>query len=376
VFKKGFNLIAGTVIALAGLFGLILLGNEVPIAASYNFWLIVVICYAFIAAILPVWALLQPRDYLSNYLLFAGLGMGFLGIIILQPEINAPAFISFSSKSGPLFPILFITVACGAVSGFHSLVSSGTSAKQLRTERDGRKIAFGGMLMEGALALLVLMMISSLLVWDGAAGGIVSGFSFHALLGKSANIVFGTALGRAIAALGVPLTIGTAFGVLMLNAFILTTLDTTTRLNRYIMQETAGVKYGGLFKNPYFAAGLSVVAAFALCMGNGYKVLWPVFGASNQLIAALALFVATAYWFGHKAKRMYTLLPGIFMLIVTEAALVYQCFWLYVPKQDWVLTGISIILMVLGGIVAWEVFRKMAAIPRGGFVPGGAKAMK
>jgi carbon starvation protein len=377
VFRKGFNLVAGTTIALLALFGLILLGNVVPLHASYDLWLIVVFCYAFIAATLPVWALLQPRDYLSNYLLFAGVGLGFVGMMILAPEINAPAFISFSSKSGPLFPVLFITVACGAVSGFHSLVASGTSAKQLKSEKDGRKIAFGGMLMEGALALLVVMMIASLLVWNGgAASGLASEFSFQALLGQSANIVFGTALGKSIAAVGIPLAIGTAFGILMLNAFILTTLDTTVRLNRYILQETMGSRYGGIFNNRYFAAGSSVVLAYILCMGNGYQALWPVFGASNQLIAALALFVATAYWFGHKGKRWFTLLPGIFMLIVTEAALVYQCFWLYVPKKDWFLVIISFILMILGIVVAFEVFKKMASRPQSGILATATKPMK
>ncbi|MAT39574.1 MAG: carbon starvation protein A [Ectothiorhodospiraceae bacterium] len=363
VFRRNFNTIAGTVIALAGLGALIYFGNRFPIAASYEFWLIFVFIYAFIAATLPVWTLLQPRDYLSNFLLIGGVGFGFLGLMLLQPEINAPAFISFNSKSGPLFPILFITVACGAVSGFHSLVSSGTSSKQLRTEADGKKIGYGAMLTEGGLALLVIMIISSVLSWDGSAIGGVTGVGFHELLGQSANIVFGTALGQVLVPLGIPLAIGTAFGVLMLNAFILTTLDTTVRLNRYIVQETLGVSKGGIFKNPYITAGTSVILAYTLCLGNGYQALWPVFGASNQLIAALALFVATAYWFGHKGNKWYTLIPGVFMLIVTEAALIYQLGWLYVPKGEWLLSVVSVVLMILGFVVAYEVYRKTSGVP-------------
>ncbi len=375
IYRKGANLVLGTILALAALFGAILLGNAYPIPASYHTWLVVIMIYCFIAATIPVWVLLQPRDYLSNYLLFAGMSLGFIGIAVTNPTINAPAFISFDSVNGPLFPILFITVACGAVSGFHSLVASGTSAKQLRRERDGQRIAFGGMLTEGALALLVVMMVSSLLVWNSGTGA-VSAFDFHALLGKSANIVFGTALGRGVESIGIPLAIGTAFGILMLNAFILTTLDTTVRLTRYIMQETVGAKYGGVFNNRHFAAGISVLLAFVLCLGNGYKALWPVFGASNQLIAALALFVATAYWFGHHGKRRYMLIPGVFMLVVTEAALAYQCFWLYIPKNEWLLASISLVLMVLGAVVAFEVYRRIAGKTVTGIAPAGARPMK
>ncbi len=358
VYRKGFNLVAGTIVALAILYGMIELGNAYPLIASYHVWLAVMILYSFIAAVIPVWVLLQPRDYISMYILVIGLVMGFIGIMVLQPTITGPAFISFDSTNGPLFPILFITVACGAVSGFHSLVSSGTSSKQLRRESDGMRVAYGGMLTEGALALLVVMMIASVLVWN-PNGGAVSGFVFQDLLKQSANIVFGTALGQTISSLGIPLAAGIAFGVLMLNAFILTTLDTTVRLSRYIVQETLGVRYGGLFANKYFAAAASLILAYGLCLGDGYKALWPVFGASNQLIAALALFVVTAYWFGFKRPKWYTLAPGIFMLLATESALIYQTFWLYIPQAVWHLAVISFVLMLLGFIVAFEVYKRL-----------------
>jgi carbon starvation protein len=361
VYRKGMNLVAGTIIGILAMFGLIVLGEFLPIHSSYDVWLIVAIVYSLIAATMPVWLLLQPRDYLSMYLLIIGLFIGVLGLTIENPTITAPAFISWTSSNGPLFPVLFITVACGAISGFHSLVSSGTSAKQLRKESDGRIVAFGSMLTEGLLALMVIVMISSVLVWQpdpvlAQAGG--DGV-FQNLFGKSANIVFGYALGLSIDSFGIPLRIGMSFGILMLNAFILTTLDTSARLNRYVITETLGKKYCGIFKNRYLATAASLILAYILCLFGGYKVIWPMFGASNQLIATLALFVVTAYFLGYKSAKWFTLIPAIIMLIVTESALIYGIFFNYIPAGSWHLVIISAILSILGFVVAIEVFNKL-----------------
>lgn len=360
VYRKGANVVLFTIIALVLLFVMIIIGDYFPVAADYNVWLTIAFIYCFAASTLPVWVLLQPRDYISMYILIFGMLIGIVGILILQPEINGPAFISFNSSGGPLFPMLFITVACGAISGFHSLVSSGTSAKQLKRESDGRFVAFGSMLTEGMLALLVILMISSVLWWAGnstSAPGSVP--IFQDMLGKSANIVFGTSLGIVAEKLGIPLFFGISFGVLMLNAFILTTLDTATRLNRYIIHETVGVTYGGIFRNKYFASAISLIFAYLLCLTGGYKVIWPVFGASNQLIATLALFVVTVYLLGIKAKKWFTFIPAILMLVITQSALIYQLFWLYVPRAQWVLASVSVLLCFLGFIVAWEVVKKI-----------------
>lgn len=351
---------AGTILALTILATLIWLGNMFPLSVPYSVALSLTFVYAFIAAVVPVWILLQPRDYISMYILILGMVLGFVGIVVAHPPVGAPAFIAFTSKTGPIFPTLFIIVACGAVSGFHSIVSSGTTAKQLRSETHGRRVAFGGMLTEAALGVLVLMMVSGVLVWKSSPT-VTGSFVFQDLLAMSPNIVFGTALGRVGEVLGIPLAVGVAFGILMLNAFILTTLDTTTRLNRYIMQETLGRARGGIFRNPYFASAATVVPAFLLTLGKGYQFLWPVFGASNQLIAALALFVVTAYLFGIKRPLRYTLLPAIFMLAVTELSLLHQMLWLYLPHGDWALLGIAFVLFVLGLVVAseaWKALRK------------------
>jgi len=357
VYRRGMNLILGTVGALVLMFLLILVGQRFPIAASFDFWLVVFILYAFVAAILPVWFLLQPRDYLSVYILIIGLALGFVGLAVLHPTINAPAVVSIATDQGPIWPMLFIIVACGAVSGFHSLVSSGTTAKQLRRESDGRKIAYGGMLTEAALALLVILLMGGALYWNKAPSAALSGFVFQDLLGKSANIAFGTALGRVLASLGIPLTIGTAFGVLMLNAFVLTTLDTSVRLSRYVVQETLGKKVA-FFSNRFIAAALGLALAYYLCRGGNWKILWPLFGASNQLVAALALMVVTAYFLAFKRPTAYTFIPALFMTVTTEAALVYQLFWVFLPGGQWVLSLVAVFLMLLGFLVAYEVFRK------------------
>ncbi|MDQ1265076.1 MAG: carbon starvation protein, partial [Bacteroidota bacterium] len=339
VYKLKINVAIATVIALIMFLGLILLGDAQPIQLSYDIWLYILLIYCFVASTLPVWILLQPRDYLSMYLLIIGMALGIIGIVILHPQINGPAYISFNSKSGPLFPMLFITIACGALSGFHAVVSSGTSAKQLRKESDGKIIAFGAMLTEGLVALLVLALISSVLIWKTDGTVLPAGrYFFQDLLTQNANIVFGTSLGIVLEKLGIPLFFGIAFGILMLNAFLITTLDTTSRLARYIMEETIGIKLGGIFKNKYFATALGLFFAFLLCQTQGYKTIWPIFGASNQLIGTITLFVITTYLMGIKSPKRYTFIPALIMLAITESALFYQMLWSFLPKGQYVLS--------------------------------------
>lgn len=361
VYRRGLNIVIGTIMGLVLLGLFIYFGKQYPISQSADFWLFITIIYSFVAATLPVWLLLQPRDYLSMYLLIIGLLLALVGLVVENPTINGPAFLGFQSEKGPLFPILFITVACGAISGFHSLVSSGTSAKQLRRESEGRIVAFGSMLTEGLLALVVIVMISGVLVWKTGEEIILPDqYFFQDLYSKSANIVFGNALGLSIDSLGIPLSSGISFGILMLNAFILTTLDTSARLNRYVFTETIGVKYGGIFRNRYFATAISLVLAYILCLFGGYKLIWPVFGASNQLIATLALFVITSYFLGFKSAKWFTLIPAIMMLLITESALAYGIVFNYLPNQHWHLIIISAILLLLGLLIAIEVFKKIA----------------
>jgi carbon starvation protein len=359
VYRRGLNLWIGTALALVILVALVVAGDVYPVHASYEFWLVFALVYSFVAATLPVWILLQPRDYLSMYLLMAGLLAGFVSLLVMRPEITGPAFIGFNSPQGPIWPLLFITVACGAVSGFHAVVSSGTSAKQLSRESDARVVAFGGMLTEGALAMLVILLMSAVLFWDTAPSAALGDFVFRtSLADKGANITFGRAMGRALENIGIPLQFGIAFGVLMLNAFILTTLDTCARLTRFIVAESAGRRVP-LLRNRYLATAISLIGAYFLTTGNSWRVLWPAFGAANQLIAALALLVVSAYLFGYRRKTVFTLVPGVFMLITTEAALFYQLFWQYLPKGNVALAVVAVVLMTLGIVVAVEVYRRL-----------------
>lgn len=359
VYRGGVSLWLGTAIALVVMVVLIVSGDYVPITASYEFWLAFALVYSFVAASLPVWLLLQPRDYLSMYILVAGLALAFVSLLVMRPDITGPAFNGVTSSSGPLWPILFITVACGAVSGFHSVVSSGTSAKQVARESDARIVSFGGMLTEGALALIVVLLMSAVMFWDAAPSEGLSDFVFRTSLAeKGANITFGRGMGRALENVGIPLNYGIAFGVLMLNAFILTTLDTCARLTRFIVVESAGQRVAVL-RNRYLATAVSLVAAYFLTAGNSWRVLWPAFGAANQLIAALSLLVVSAYLFGYGKKTVYTLVPGIFMLVTTEGALFYQLFWQYLPNKNLPLAAVAIVLMALGLVVAVEVYRRL-----------------
>lgn len=361
VYRKGMNIWLGTIVSLILLVSLIFLGDLFPIKADFELWLFISLAYAFVASTIPVWVLLQPRDYLSVYILISGIGLAFISLLIMRPEINGPAFVGFSSTQGfPLWPILFITVACGAVSGFHSIVASGTTAKQLRCETDGKRIAFGGMLTEGALAMIVVLLMASVLFWKEAPSEGLNGFVFSSLLSeKGANITFGTAMGRVMESIGIPLQFGISFGVLMLNAFILTTLDTCTRLTRYVATESLGQKIN-LFKNKYIATAAGLFLAYLLTLGNNWKILWPAFGAANQLIGSLSLLVISSYLFGFKKNTKLTLIPGAFMLATTEGALFYQLIWQYLPTGNYILASLSIVLMLLGFVIAIEVYKRFS----------------
>ncbi|MCS7182185.1 MAG: carbon starvation protein A, partial [Thermoanaerobaculum sp.] len=338
VYRRGVNVWLATFLAVLLLLGLVVLGDLVPIRASYPFWLTASFLYAFVAATLPVWLLLQPRDYLSMYILVVGMVLGYAGLFLLRPNLNGPWLTQVTSSQGPLWPMLFITVACGAFSGFHSLVASGTTAKQLRYEREGRLIAYGGMLAEAALALLVIALMAGALYWGAAPHPSLAGFVFQDLLKGSANIAFGTGFGRAVATLGIPLNYGIAFGILMLNAFILTTLDTSTRIARYLVNENLGQRFAWA-RNRYLAAGAGLALAAWVATGNAWQKIWPAFGAANQLVGALALLVTTAFLVSVGKPKGYTLVGACFMLLTTEGALIYQLLFHYWPQGNWVLAG-------------------------------------
>jgi len=361
IYRKGINVVAGTISALIVLFSLIYLGKLFPVSlptsilgmSNQNFWFYILIIYSLMASSLPIWFLLQPRDYISTWILFLGLGLGYLGLIATHPTINAPAFVSFSSKGGPLWPMLFVIIACGAISGFHSVVAGGTTAKQLSDESSGKVIGFGGMLTEATLAGLVIFIASSALIWDPT--GTKSQFGFQYLMTSVGDPIqaFATGYGKFISSLpGLSLTIGLFFGMVMLNAFVLTTLDTATRLGRFILTELTGKKVP-LFRNRWIASSFIVVFAAILGATEGYKAIWPVFGASNQLVAALALIIVSSYLVGVKRPKVYTIYPAYFMLITTLAALVYQGYNFFKAKS-YLLGSVSVVLIVLAVIIVYD----------------------
>src|SRR5665648_682612 len=311
---------AGPIVGLVGLAVCVWIGVLFPLNLSIQAWMIILLGYVFIASVTPVWILLQPRDYLNSFLLYAMLAGGIVGLLFLRPEIQLPAFTSFKVGTNYMFPILFITIACGAISGFHSLVGSGTTSKQLDNESDIRLIGYGAMLIEGVLATLAIItaayLTSTKLADLSSAGGALN--------------VFADGIGTFMSAIGITFIIAKNFVTLAIAAFALTTLDTATRLARFILQEFFMVDTQksnttktavNIMTNKYFSTLVTVVLSGALAF-KGYQLIWPIFGSANQLLAALAL-LSLAVWL-KQTGRSYkmAIYPMLFMFAVTLTALV------------------------------------------------------
>jgi carbon starvation protein len=323
LYRLKWSLRFASLIFVLLLFSFVWLGQKIPLnnipeilGDQAKGWDIILIAYCFIASVAPVWILLQPRDYLCSFLLYASVIAGFFGILLGGFQLNYPIFTSWeSSDIGPVFPILFITVACGAISGFHSIVASGTTSKQLQKEAHILPIGYGAMLVEGLVAIIALSTV------------MVIGKS-SSLLVKAPLEIYGVGIAKFLSVFGIPEKFGSSFGLLALSAFILTTLDTATRLARYIFQEFFNIE-GKKTRYLATAATLFLPAVFVLInikdpSGNiipAWKIIWPVFGATNQLLAGLVLMVV-AVWLKKKGKRIwFVVIPMIFMLIMTLWAL-------------------------------------------------------
>jgi carbon starvation protein len=330
-------------------------GDLFPLKLSVFWWQILLFIYIFIASITPVWILLQPRDYLNSFFLYALIAGSTIGILFTGPDINLPAFSNFSlEKVGYLFPALFVTVACGAISGFHSIVGSGTTAKQLNKETDGRIIGYGGMLIEGILAVISLIAVASMFnnefITTLTTKGPVTAFS----IGVSKFLV-------SIPFLNISSSSAQTFVALAVSAFALTSLDTAARLARYMFQEyfeTSG-KPGqiGLTKNRYFSTGITVLFGAALTLSGQSMSIWPVFGSANQLLAALALLALTVWIANLKKNYLFTLIPMIFMFAVTLTALAMLVYTNFIDS-NFSLSTISALLFLLAvmlGVKAYNV---------------------
>ncbi|WP_137284137.1 carbon starvation CstA family protein [Halorussus salinisoli] len=325
LYQLNLPFLLGTVVFVAGVFGGVFAGIEYPLAlfpagadATYPAgttvlfeggqwipgasslgvntaaWVPIVIVYGGLASALPVWMLLQPRDYLSSFLLYTGVGGALLAIIVgtifgtsSQPlEIQLASYKGFMGATGtPLFPLLFITIACGTISGFHSLVSSGTTAKQLHKESDARTIGYGGMLGEGLLATVALATVAIVAPDVGSGIGL-------------ALPTFASGGGIILTSFGIPTSFGAPFMALVLVSFLLTSTDTAVRLGRYMIEEIVGTDASGVgevAKNRYANAAIQGVPAYILITSGSWLTLWQLFGGANQLLAALALLTATVW---------------------------------------------------------------------------------
>lgn len=331
LYKFKANQVLATVIGLVLLFGVIAAGYFFPVNInSIQFWMIILLAYAFIASIMPVHILLQPRDYLSCFLLFIGIVLGYLGLIVSHPVVKFPPFIAWDAEGGWLWPMLLVTIACGAISGFHSLIASGTTSKQLPNEKYAQRIGYGAMITEGVLAALALLVI---------IGGISNVDKLRSVLSAGSPIkAFGLGFGNVTR----PLLgdWGSLVAITILNAFVLTTLDTATRIARYILTELTKVK------KRFIITFFVVVFSGWLAWGGKWKLLWPVFGASNQLAATLALFVITCWLLTKKKPFWMVMIPAVFMLLTTAAALIYQGGQFF-KSQNNLLFGICILLLLL-----------------------------
>ncbi|MDE7199950.1 MAG: carbon starvation protein A [Lachnospiraceae bacterium] len=326
VYRRNASMAVSTILGVVAIALCMVIGmNFHPIYLTTNTWMIIVGIYIAIASVTPVWILLQPRDYLSSFLLYAMLAVALVGVIISHAGMGGAdglaAFNGFAVDNGNgmqyMFPVLFTTVACGAISGFHSLVSSGTTSKQLDKETDAKPIAYGGMLLECVLAVITVCAINF-----AYKNGITSGAT--AIFAGGISSMYGGIFGQGV------VTVLNTLLVLTYSAFCLTSLDTATRLARFMFQEfflepgqtVDDIKDGWkkIAVNPYFATIVTVILGIALGM-TGYSKIWGLFGAANQLLAGIGL-LAVATWLGNVGKnnKMF-LIPMAFMIVVTICSL-------------------------------------------------------
>ena len=371
VYKKGMSLLWVTIIGVSVLYGAIWLGSVVPLSLPETMfglgapaqWVIILFVYAGIASVLPVWLLLQPRDYINGIQLFIGLALLYTAVLISSPTIVAPAFNSAPPDNAPpLVPLLFVTIACGAISGFHGLVASGTTSKQLDKEPHARQVGYLGSVGEGTLALAAIIActagFASLSDWNGFYGS-----DFTAINGLTAWALGGSSIMSA--GLGLPADVARTLLAVMGILFAATTMDAGVRLQRYIIQE-----WGQIYNIPALTGrGVSTLIAVGTCLllafgagggGGGGLIIWPLFGTSNQLLGALTLMVMTVFLTKLGRATWVTIVPLTFLIVMTIPALLIQLrqFWI---AGNYLLIVMDLLILVASILVALE---GMSAIGR------------
>lgn len=350
------------VLGIILLVGMLAVGIANPIYLGRMDWLYIVFAYIFFAAIMPIWILKQPRDYLSAFLLLMMIAGGVIGIFMVNPSINMPAFVSFNVNGKDLFPILFITIACGAVSGFHSLVSSGTSSKTLSNEKDALFVGYGSMLVESVLGVVSLVIVCA----AASNGQMPEGTPFQ---------IFSGAVAGFFAMFGLPQTVANCIMTMCVSALALTTLDAVARIGRMSFQElfTAdeGEQTSAIQKicvNKYFATVITLVFGYLLCLG-GYMNIWPLFGSANQLLSAMVLICLTVFLKTTGRKGFMLYVPMVVMFCVTLTALVESVYALVIKISSGNFTlaieglqfVVAIALMVLAVLVAYHCGKELVS---------------
>lgn len=355
--------IVTTIVSLVLLIVIIVLGLLFPVFIAKSFWLYFVFVYIYIASVVPVWALLQPRDYLNSFLLVAMMLGAVVGIVIARPSMNLPAFTGFTVNGLPMFPFLFVTIACGAVSGFHSLVSSGTSSKQISNEKDMLPVSFGAMLLESLLAVISLIAVGSLALNGSLPQG-------------TPPAIFAAAISGFLGKLGIPELTAYTIITLAVSAFALTSLDSVARVGRLAFQELFMDSETDenrmnlitrIFTNKHFATLATLSVAYLLSTG-GYLKIWPLFGSANQLLSALALCALAVFLKKTNRQGITLWAPMVIMLTITFTALgqtIIKIFTKLLVTHDFILFSdglqliFAILLVGLGCLVAVSCINKL-----------------
>jgi len=330
-------------------------------------WVWILLLYSFVASVLPVWLLLQPRDYLNSHQLLTGLFLLSGGLLVLQPTIVAPVIDASPEGAPPMIPFLFITIACGAISGFHGLVSSGTTSKQVACMTDARPIGYAGMLGEGALGLLAVLAATA--GFSSAAEWHVHYSSWGAADGLSAKLgAFVTGGATFVAALGIPIEAARTFIAVMVIAFAATSLDTGARIQRLVIAELAEAYGVRPLTNRYFAGVVGIGAALLLAVtqggGNGGLALWPLFGTTNQLVAGATLLIVSVWLRSQGRASVYTLVPMIFVAATTLWAMSGNVLGYFAHfEEQWLLAVSGSVILALD---VWLVLEGLRALSRSG----------
>ena len=363
IYKKKLNSFIPSIIALCLLYIFIYLGTLYPVNINVsnpqNIWIILLFIYSGITSMLPVWLLLQPRDYINSHQLLVGLGLIYISILIFRPEITAPA-LNLSSGGPPIIPFLFVTIACGAISGFHGLVSSGTTSKQIDKASDARMIGYGSMLGEGSLALatIIASVAGIALVTNCEVNGVFHehltwGAYYDTWENAAKNKFMAFVLGGAalLEKLGLSIDFSRTLISVLIISFAATTLDTATRIQRMIITELGAATNIAPLKNKVGATLLGVIPAYLLTQnGTGWK-LWPVFGASNQMLAALTLMVLSLYFWKKGKNILPLIIPMVFIMIITITSLFFKT-QEFLLSQNYLLLSINFFLILL---ISWMI---------------------